>query len=136
VGGTMEGRTIACNDGKLTLYGTSSDYLITGHCASLTVGGYNNKVTVDSADTLESTGSSNTATVHACNNGNLTLSSYGIKFNVTGHCASLAISSYHNNVTVDSVDTINVSGYDNVVAYHSGTPKITDSGNNNNIQRG
>jgi hypothetical protein len=136
VGGTMEGRTVACNDGKLTLYGTNSDYLITGHCASLTVGGYNNKVTVDSADTLESTGYSNTVKVHACNNGNLTLSSYSIAFDVTGHCASLAISSYDNIVTVDSVDSINVSGYNNNVTYHSGAPKITDSGHSNNIQQG
>jgi hypothetical protein len=136
VGGTMEGRTIACNDGKLTLYGTSTDYLVTGHCASLTVGGYGNKVTVDSADALESTGYSNTVTVHACNNGALTLSSYGIKFNVTGNCASLAISSYNNNVTVDSVDSINVSGYANVVTFHTGAPKITDSGYSNKIQRG
>jgi hypothetical protein len=136
VGGNSEGRTIACNDGKLTLYGYNSDYLITGHCASLTVGGYSNTVKVDTADTLESTGYNNTAIVHACNNGNLTLSSYGIKFNVTGHCASLAISSYDNNVTVDSVDSINVSGYDNVVTYHSGSPKISDSGNNNKVALG
>jgi hypothetical protein len=135
VGGNNEGRTVACNDGKLTLYGTNTDYFVTGHCASLTVGGYSNTVKVESIDTLESTGYNNTATVQACNNGNLKLSSYGIKFNVTGHCASLAISSYSNNVTVDSVDSINVSGYDNVVAYHSGTPTITDSGNNNNIHR-
>ena len=136
VGGNMEGKTVECNDGKLTLYGYNSDYLVTGHCASLTVGGYNNKVTVDSVDALESTGYSNTVTVHACNNGNLALSSYGIKFNVTGHCASLAISSYDNNVTVDSVDSINVSGYNNVVTYHTGAPKITDSGHSNNIQQG
>jgi Protein of unknown function (DUF3060) len=138
VGGNMEGKTVACNDGKLTLYGTNSDYSITGHCVSLTVGGFNNKATVDSADTLESTGYSNTVTVRACDNGNLTLSSYGSKFNVTGHCASLAISSYDNKVTVDSVDSINIngSGYNNVITYHSGTPKVTDSGYSNSIQQG
>jgi hypothetical protein len=136
VGGNNEGRTVACNDGKLTLYGTNTDYFVTGHCASLTVGGYSNTVKVESIDTLESTGYNNTATVQACNNGDLKLSSYGIKFNVTGHCASLAISSYDNNVIVDSVDSINVSGYDNVVTYHSGTPTITDSGNNNKVALG
>ena len=135
-GGNSEGRTIACNDGKLTLYGYNSDYVITGHCVSLTVGGYSNTVKVDSVDSVESTGYNNTVTLHACNNGALTLSSYGIKFNVTGHCASLAISSYNNNVTVDSVDTINVSGYDNVVTYHSGSPKISDSGSNNKVALG
>src|SRR5690349_19867826 len=107
VGGNGESKTVACNDGKLTLYGTNSDYLITGHCVSLTVGGFHNNAIVDGADTLESTGYSNTVTVRACNNGNLTLSAYGGKFNVAGHCASLAISSYNNNVTIDSVDSIN-----------------------------
>jgi hypothetical protein len=136
VGGDMSNRTVACNDGKLTLYGTGTTYSVTGHCASLTVGGYNNNVTVDSADTLESTGYSNTVAVHACNNGKLKLSSYGMAFDVTGHCASIAISSYDNHVTVESVDTVNVSGYNNVVIYHSGTPKITDSGYSNNIQQG
>jgi hypothetical protein len=136
VGGNSDTRTIACNDGKLTLYGYGTKYSVTGHCASLTVGGYNNNVTVDSADTLESTGYGNTVTDGACNNGNLKLSSYGIAFNVTGHCASLAISSYQNKVTVDSVDNITVSGYNNDVTYHSGTPKVTDSGYSNNIHQG
>ena len=136
VGGNLTTRTVACNDGKLTLYGYGTTYSVTGHCASLTVGGYNNNVTVDSADTLESTGYSNTVAVHACNNGNLRLSSYRIAFDVTGHCASLAISSYDNKVTVDSVDSIDVSGYNNVVIYHSGAPKITDSGSSNNIRQG
>jgi hypothetical protein len=136
VGGNLETKTIACNDGNLTLYGFGSTYYVTGHCASLKVGGYNNNVTVDNADTLESSGYSNTITDHACNNCNLTLSSYGIAFNVTGHSASLNISSYDNKVTVDSADTINVSGYNNTVTYHSGVPKITDSGYSNTIQPG
>ncbi|HZC51947.1 MAG TPA: DUF3060 domain-containing protein [Mycobacterium sp.] len=136
VGGNLETKTIACNDGHLTLYGTGGTYTVTGHCAGLKVGGYNNNVTVDNADTLESTGYSNTVTAHACNNCKLTLSAYGIEFDVTGHAASLTISSYDNKVTVDSVDRINVSGYDNVVTYHSGTPKITDSGRSNTIHRG
>jgi hypothetical protein len=135
VGGNSD-RTIACNDGNLTLYGYSSKYSVTGHCASLTVGGYNNNVTVESADTVESTGYGNTVTVRACNNGNLKLSSYGIAFNVSGHCANLAISSYNNKVTVDSVDNVIVSGYNNNVTYHSGAPKVTDSGYSNNIQQG
>jgi hypothetical protein len=136
VGGNAETKTIACNDGTLTLYGYGSKYSVTGHCVSLTVGGYDNNVTVDSADTLESTGYGNTVTVGACNNGNLKLSSYRIAFNVTGHCASLSISSYDNKVNVDSVDNIIVSGYNNDVTYHSGTPNVTDSGYTNNIQQG
>lgn len=136
VSGNNETRTIACNDGKLILAGYNSTYTITGHCSSLTVGGYHNNVTVDSADTLESTGYGNMVINRACNNGNLKLSSYGIEFTVTGHCASLAISSYNNKVTVDSVDGIIVSGYGNNITYRSGTPKVTDSGYDNNIHQG
>lgn len=136
VGGSGDTKTIACNDGQLTLYGTGSKYSVTGHCAGLIVGGYNNNVTVDGADTVESTGYGNTITDHACNNGNVKLSSYGIEFDATGHCATVAISSYQNKVTVDSVDTVVVSGYENTVTYHSGKPKVTDSGYSNNIQQG
>ncbi len=136
VGGDSETKTIACNDGNLTLYGTSTKYYVTGHCASLKVGGYDNNVNVDNADTVESTGYNNTITDHACNNGKLTLSSYGIAFYATGHCASLTITSYDNKVTLDSADSINVSGYNNTVTYHSGAPKITNSGYSNTIQQG
>jgi hypothetical protein len=136
VGGNSTNRTVACNDGKLTLYGYNSQYAVTGHCASLTVGGYNNNVTVDGADALESTGYNNVVTNHACNNGNLTVSSYSNVFNVTGHCATLTVKSYNNQVTVDSVDSITVSSYNNIVTYHSGAPKIADSGNSNIIQQG
>lgn len=83
-----------------------------------------------------STGYGNTITDHACNNANVKLSAYGIAFNGAGHCATLAISSYDNKVTVDSVDTIAVSGYNNTVSYHSGAPKITNSGYDNNIRQG
>ncbi len=129
-------RTVACNDGKLTLTGFHVAYTVTGHCASLTVGGYSNDVTVDSADTLESTGYSNTLTDHACNNATVKLTSYGIVFNGAGHCGSIAIGSYDNHVTVDSVDTVTVSGYSNDVTYHQGTPKVTNSGYDNTIHQG
>ena len=59
-----------------------------------------------------------------------------VEFNFTGHCASLAISSYNNKVTLDSVDNIIISGYENNVTYHSGKPKVTDSGYSNNIHQG
>ena len=55
-----------------------------------------------------------------------------------GHCASLQISgdAYNDNVTVDSIDSVNVGGWNNVVTYHSGAPQITNSGRDNNIQQG
>lgn len=136
VSGTNETRTIACNDGQLTVAGTNSKYTLTGHCAGVTIGGYYNNVTVDSADTIESTGYSNTVVDKGCNNGAVKVSSYSNDFTITGHCASLAISSYNTKVVLDSVDSVIVSGYNNNVTYHSGTPRVTDSGSNNNIQKG
>lgn len=136
VNDNSQGRTIACNDGKLTFTGYGSKYVVTGHCASVIVGGYNNNVTVGSADTLESTGYGNTITDQSCNNAAVKLSAYGIAFNATGHCTSVAISSYNNKVTVDSVDTVTVSGYNNTVTYHSGGPRVTDSGYDNDIHQG
>jgi hypothetical protein len=129
-------RTVACNDGNLTFTGYASKYRVTGHCKSLIVGGYNNNVTVDSADTVESTGYGNTITDKACSNATVKLSAYSIGFNATGHCTSIGISSYDNKVTIDSVDTITVSGYNNVVTYHSGAPRVTDSGFDNTIHQG
>ncbi|WP_197283612.1 DUF3060 domain-containing protein [Mycobacterium sp. Marseille-P9652] len=129
-------RTVACNDGKLTLAGFHENVIVTGHCASLIAGGYSNDVTVDSADTLESTGYSNSLTDHACNNATVKLSSYGIVFNGAGHCGSIAISSYDNHVTVDSVDSVIVSGYSNDVTYRQGAPKVTNSGYDNTIHQG
>jgi hypothetical protein len=49
---------------------------------------------------------------------------------------SLRVAGYNNRVVVDSTDSINVSGDGNVVTYHSGTPKIADSGHYNKIQQG
>ncbi|OBI85391.1 DUF3060 domain-containing protein [Mycobacterium sp. 1245805.9] len=136
VSDNSQARTISCNNGKLTLAAYDSKYVVTGHCASLTVGGYDNNVTVDNADAIESTGYSNVVRVQTCNDGNLKISSYGNDFNVAGHCAGLAISSYNNKVNLESVDAITVSGYSNNVTYHTGTPKITNSGYDNNIQQG
>jgi Protein of unknown function (DUF3060) len=142
VGGNSQTQTIACNDGKLTLEGYGSTYTVTGHCVSLTLNaiGYNNRVTVDSADTVESNGYNNMVTLHACNNCTLKLTSYGMVFNVTGHAASLTLSdaAYNDKVTVDSVDSVSIGfgNYSNVITYHSGAPKVSDSGYSNTIQKG
>jgi hypothetical protein len=55
---------------------------------------------------------------------------------VTGHCGSLKVAAYDNQVQVDSVDTIDVSGYSNTVTYHSGSPKITQSGYDITVKQG
>lgn len=109
VGGNGDSETIACSDGELTLPGFNSTFHGTGHCAGLTLSGFDNRVTIDSSDTVK-------------------ITSYGNTVSVTGHCASLIVSLYNNQVGVESADTIDVSGYSNTVTYHSGSPKITQSG--------
>ncbi len=106
-----------CNDGKLTLSGYNNAFTVGGHCASLTVSNYGNRLQVDSIDII-------------------TVNNYGNRFSVTGHCGSLKVSAYDNQVQVDSVDTVDVSGYSNTVTYHSGSPKITQSGYDITVKQG
>jgi hypothetical protein len=107
----------ACSDGKPTLSGYNNAFTVGGHCASLTVSNYGNRVEVDGIDTI-------------------TVNNYGNRFTVTGHCGSLKVAAYDNQVQVDSVDTIDVSGYSNTVTYHSGSPKITQSGYDITVKQG
>ncbi len=55
---------------------------------------------------------------------------------ITGHCASLSVSGVQNSITVESVDSIEASGFNNKVTYHSGAPKISNSGGSNVVQQG
>ncbi len=98
-----------CDNGKLTLSGYGNTLSVTGHCAGLTVAAYNNRVQLDSADTVAVT-------------------NYGTTVSVSGHCGGLTVSAYDNHVRVDSADTIDVSGFSNTVTYHTGSPKISQSG--------
>jgi hypothetical protein len=111
VGGYDVTKTVACNDGELTLYG-SGTFNVTGRCASLIIGATNSQVHVEDADTV-------------------TIQGYKSTISVSGHCDSLTVTSYGNEVHIDSADTINVSSYDNTVIYHTGAPKITDTGREN-----
>jgi hypothetical protein len=129
-------RTIACNDGSLTLSGYGNNFTVTGHCASLAISGYNDHLTVESAKTITVSGYGNTLKVNDCDNGTVTLSQYGNTLDVKGNCAKLAVNSYNNIVAVDSADTIEVGGYSNTVVYHSGEPQITDSGSSNTLHQG
>jgi hypothetical protein len=54
---------------------------------------------------------------------------------ITGHCATLTVSGVQNSITVDAVDTIDASGFNNKITYHSGTPKIS-TGDSNVVQQG
>jgi hypothetical protein len=72
----------------------------------------------------------------ACNDGYLTVDGRDETVTVTGHCAQLSVDGVIHHITVDSVDTINVKGVNNVVTYHLGTPKITNRGGANAVKQG
>jgi Protein of unknown function (DUF3060) len=71
-----------------------------------------------------------------CNDSVVSVSGISNTVVITGHCASLSVSGVQNAITVDAVDSIDASGLDNKVTYHSGTPKITNSGDSNVVQQG
>lgn len=108
----------ACNDGKLSFAGYGNTFTTRGHCASLTLSAYGNRVQADSID-------------------GIAITNYGSRVAVTGRCGSLTVSLYDNQVQCDSVDTVEFAGYsyNNTVTYHTGSPKVTKSGRNNNVNQ-
>jgi Protein of unknown function (DUF3060) len=72
----------------------------------------------------------------ACNDSIVSVSGVSNTVAITGHCASLTVSGVQNSITVDTVDSINASGFNNKMIYHSGTPKITNAGGSNVVQQG
>ena len=72
----------------------------------------------------------------ACNGGTVSVSGITNKVVITGHCASLSVSGIQNQITVDAADTIQASGSGNQVTYHTGSPRIGNSGYGNVVQRG
>ena len=53
----------------------------------------------------------------SCNDGNLTLTGDESTYTVTGHCASLKVSGYDNQVSVESAATLEASGFGNTFTY-------------------
>jgi hypothetical protein len=84
---------------------------------------------------LENTDMGATATI-ACNDGILKLIGDNNTDTITGHCRSLDVIGRANHVTVDSADTISVSGVDNAMIYRTGSPIINKTGNNNTVSQG
>ncbi len=72
----------------------------------------------------------------ACNASNIRVSGIQNKVVITGHCTSLTVSGVQNSITVDTVDTIEASGFNNQITYHSGSPKISKSGEGNVVHQG
>ncbi|ORW34959.1 hypothetical protein AWB88_02245 [Mycobacterium paraense] len=72
----------------------------------------------------------------SCNNNIVSVSGVSNTVVITGHCTSLTVSGVQNAITVDSVDSIDASGFSNKITYHSGNPKISNSGGSNEVQQG
>lgn len=72
----------------------------------------------------------------ACNDNMVSVSGVSNTVTITGHCASLSVSGVQNAVTIEAADAITASGFNNKVTYHSGTPKISNSGDSNVVTQG
>ncbi|OBH54377.1 hypothetical protein A5687_00200 [Mycobacterium mantenii] len=72
----------------------------------------------------------------ACNDNIVSVSGVSNTVTITGHCTSLSVSGVQNSISVEAVDSIEASGFNNKVTYHSGTPKISNSGGSNVVQQG
>jgi hypothetical protein len=72
----------------------------------------------------------------ACNGGTVSISGVSNTVVITGHCASLSVSGVQNKVTVEAADSIEASGFNNQITYHSGSPSIDKSGEGNVVQQG
>lgn len=72
----------------------------------------------------------------ACDDNIVSVSGVSNTVVISGHCASLTVSGVQNAITVDAVDSIDASGFDNKITYHSGNPKISNAGGSNVVQQG
>jgi DUF3060 family protein len=72
----------------------------------------------------------------ACNDNTVDVSGVSNTVVITGHCTSLTVSGVQNAITVDAVDTIDASGFNNKITYHTGSPKVSKSGAGNVVQQG
>ncbi len=72
----------------------------------------------------------------SCNDSFVSVSGFSNTIVITGHCASLTVSGAKNSVTVDAADTIEASGFNNQVTFHSGSPSVNKFGESNVVQQG
>jgi hypothetical protein len=75
-------------------------------------------------------------TVVCSGNSTITVSGISNVVTLTGHCGSVTVSGLNNIVTVDTADTIEATGLNNKVTYHSGSPKINKTGSGNVVEQG
>jgi hypothetical protein len=72
----------------------------------------------------------------ACNDSVVSISGVDNTVVLTGHCTRVDISGVQNTVTIDEADAIDVSGMNNKVVFHFGTPELSQSGFDNTLERG
>jgi hypothetical protein len=72
----------------------------------------------------------------ACDEGAVSISGVRNNVTITGHCVKVTISGVSNSVTIESANTISASGLKNSITYHSGEPKIENSGSDNIVRQG
>jgi hypothetical protein len=72
----------------------------------------------------------------ACDGSTISVSGVSNTVVITGHCASLSVSGVQNKVTVEVVDSIEVSGFNNQISYLKGSPTVDKSGDGNVVQHG
>ena len=72
----------------------------------------------------------------ACNDSVVSVSGVSNTVVITGHCARISVSGVQNSITVDAVDAVDASGFNNKVIYHSGTPQVSNAGDSNVVQQG
>ena len=72
----------------------------------------------------------------ACNGSTISVSGVSNTVVITGHCASLSVSGVQNKVTVEAVDSIEASGFNNQISYRKGSQTVDKSGEGNIVQQG
>jgi DUF3060 family protein len=71
-----------------------------------------------------------------CNDSMVTVSGVSNTVVITGHCARISVSGVQNTIAVDAVDSVDASGFNNKVTYHSGSPQISNVGDSNVVEQG
>jgi hypothetical protein len=92
-------------------------------------------VTPQPVESLSVAGVGNNRTL-ACGDKAASISGVDNTVVLTGRCTRVDISGFQNTVTIDEAGVIDVSGMNNKVVFHSGSPKLNESGIDNTVQRG
>lgn len=71
-----------------------------------------------------------------CRDNTVIVSGIQNELEITGHCIAVTVSGVENVITVESADTIGVSGFDNRVTYRTGEPDVSKSGQSNVVEQG